>query len=140
MSSWNTYYISIIRIIVYSLYINIKNMSIFDKFKAFVNEKEPTYENGDLRIVFNKQSGLGGILSAKHYGWRCPSMYNDSPYENGCCEHDRFELHKRLILNFTEDNYSEREYLRLLVPDDFLSLEVLDDDHNRKGLILKLKE
>ena len=113
-------------------------MSQFDDFKTFINSNQPTYQNGDLKVVFIKQHNIGGIVLAKHYGWRCPSMYNDSADEDGCCEHDRFELelNKRLILNFTEDNYGEREYLSLLVSNDFQSLYVLNDDYKRKGLIL----
>ena len=113
-------------------------MSKFDDFKTFINSNQPTYQNGDLKVAFTRQACLGGIFVAKHYGWRCPSMYNDSLDEDGCCEHDRFELelNKQLILSFTEDNYGEREYLSLLVSDDFESLQVLNDDYKRKGLIL----
>jgi len=111
------------------------------EFKEFIVSNEPEYANGVLRLVFNKNSNKGSFLSAFHYGWKCPSMYNDSREERGCCDikdiywTEEKGWEKGLFLAFTEDNYSEREYLVLQV----LNLDTLivkKDRHGRAGLVL----
>ena len=111
------------------------------EFKKFIAEKDVEYRNGDLRIVFYNNSLNDKSLSVKHYGWECPSMYNDSPTENGYCDfHNLFELINGqqigLILSFTEDNYTRQEYLNLLVQ-DFDTIVVRKDRYERTGLTLK---
>ena len=109
-------------------------MNSAQKFRSFVLT-EPIYENGDLKIKFDKSNAYS-FLSAKHYGWKCPSMYNDSPEENGNCDVKQYE--KGLSLEFTEDNYSERVYLSVYIPEDLQSLVILQDDYGRMGITLKL--
>jgi hypothetical protein len=117
------------------------------KFITFVKENNPTYvcqEDSNYKISL-KHLEKCDFLSAKHFGWRCQSMYNDSPPENGCCDvreayqNERYQWVRGLFLNFTSDDYSEQVYLMLEVSDDFQTLTVVKDWSGKEGMKLKIE-
>lgn len=107
-------------------------------FKDFISRTGPIYTNGDLKIIFNPNADKGSFLSAMHHGWNCPSMYDDSPPEDGCCTiSNYFNGNRGLFLEFTEDNYSWRTYLVLQIIDHD-SIIVIKDDYGRASMVLNL--
>jgi hypothetical protein len=116
------------------------------RFKEFINSGKAEYVNGNLRIVFEKVDERFRFLSAKHYGWPCPSMYTMPQIEDGNCDvrnsywNDQKREHERgLFLMFTEDTYSQRVYLVIRVAEDLQSIIVKKDDYDRAGTVLNLK-
>lgn len=113
-------------------------------FGEYVNTNQPKYVKDNIRIELNIYHDNYDFISAKHIGYRCPSMYNDSPPENGNCDLSEYidkEGKKNLLLLFLSDDYSEQLYLKLKVH-DIDTLEILYDSYNTTtpGTILKRAE
>ncbi len=108
----------------------------FDKFKKFICKTQPTYMVGDFKIVL--KSIYHDVILLDHYGWTCPSMYNDSPSHSGCGT--QIFRSEKLEFECTEDNYSEQTYLIFRVSDDFQSITIKYDHYGRKGLVLSLTQ
>lgn len=101
-------------------------------------------QTGDKMIEFTKYDEKFSMISAKHYGWQCPSMYRDKVPENGNCDiynqywDPQFGIWRSgLFLKFTTDDYSERVYLVLEVLNKNAILIVYDDMQKENILLLK---
>ncbi len=109
-----------------------------EKFKEFINSNKPSYTNNDLGIEFREANEF---IRVNHYGWMCPSMYGDSPPEDGIGKivtsfydtNNKIYTEKGLFLKFESDDYSMRTYLLVQVSDDFSELIVKEDDYGRSG-------
>lgn len=97
-------------------------------FIEFVKNEKPCYINDNLKIQFIRYNQKGSFFSAKHYGWTCPSMYHDSPVENGCCYICDYDYKSGLFLNFESDDYAQTTYLVLKVVDKN-TLEITYDQY-----------
>lgn len=91
---------------------------------SFIVEHNPIYINGDLKIIFFDNSLQCSLINVKHYGWNCPSIYNDNiPPEYGCGE-----LTDKII-NFESFEYSQLIYLSI----EFISLDIIRIRYDRCG-------
>lgn len=106
-------------------------------FRHWVEEAPHFYKKDNLEIIILKTPVTKTYIDVTHHGWRCPSMYNDTPPESGLGE-TLFTVTDtiNIIMEFRSDDYSEQIYLKFLFSNDFESITILDGAY--KGTILHL--
>jgi hypothetical protein len=86
----------------------------FQQLLDFILEQEPTYVNGDLSITFYKDDIP--LIKAKHYGWKCPSIYGVSIPEDGYGEiDDCYKNRQKLLIKFESFSWPRQVYLTIEV-------------------------
>jgi hypothetical protein len=95
----------------------------------FIVTKNPIYVNGDLKIIFLDNCPNENLINVKHYGWICPSIYEDNiPPENG---YGNFcvNSNNKLIIDFESFEYLQIIYLSI----EFISLDIIRIRYDRSG-------
>lgn len=133
----------------YPSFIPEKALALFQNmntlFRQILEIKQHVYKKDALEIIISKTPATKKWVDVVHHGWKCPSMYHDSPPENGIGhtlflvknpeENDDFIS---FMLEFTSDDYAVSTYLKFEFSSNFKSITILEGQY--KGELLTLQE